>query len=381
MKKKICVFLTASLAIKTLYRGQVKYLVEQGYDVTLIAGKGKEHQIVIDEGGKSISISIKRQPSFFSDLRSFLVIWWHLIFNRYDLIIISTPKVSFLASIASFLSFNNNLLYVVRGRAYENYKGIKYSIFKFMDKATCFFSKKVQFISDDLMKIYIDEHICGEHKVVKVANGSSKGVDTNHYSPSSYSADLKNEVKLKLNIVKEDFIWVYCGRIRKDKGINELVKAFLYNKKTDDNQKLILVGPYEEWDPLEPEVLLSIKNNISIVSLGWVDDPAIYIAIADVFVFPSYREGFGNVAIEAASMGTPVIAFNVIGCRESVKNEVSGLLVNNIDWYELSCAVSSLYENREKLSQLKISAREWSIKNFDREFVLFENLRLYESML
>ncbi|WP_182407319.1 glycosyltransferase [Psychrobacter sp. GP33] len=380
-KDKICVIFSTSLSIKTLYVGQVDYLVSHGFDVSVIASPGNEHEIILQEGGRSVPIPIERNPDVVKDFFSLIKVWLHFLSNRYDLIIISTPKASLIGGLAAYFSLHKNVLFVVRGRAYENFTGKKYTAYKFLDKVICSIASNVQFISNEMMESYISEKVCINDKAIVLGSGSSKGVDTSFFSKSNFSQKENNDLKNLLEIEPDDFVWLYCGRVRKDKGINELVKAFLELREKNTKHKLILVGPYEDWDPIENEVLKEIFNNPAIKYIEWSDSIPSYMAISNVFVFPSYREGFGNVAIEASSMELPVIAFNVIGCRESVKHGVSGILLDSLDYKSLSNAMFDLSNDKELLDRISYQGRQWVLTNFDREIVLGRNVDLYKDII
>src|SRR5690606_30503946 len=146
--------------------------------------------------------------------------WFYLLLHRKDLIIVSTPKASLLGSMAAVLSLHRNIIFIVRGCAFENFTGIKLKAFHFLERLVCTLSSKVQFISKELMDRYIELGLCSSKKAFIVGGGSSKGVDLERFSLSRFPHDHKKKVREECNIPSHVFLWICCARIRRDKGIN-----------------------------------------------------------------------------------------------------------------------------------------------------------------
>ncbi len=329
--------------------------------------------MIKSQGVSPVAINIERNPSPLKDLLSVFRLWLFFVSNRFDVISVSTPKASLLGVIAARLSGQKNVVYMIRGRAYENLSGVKRKCYELLDGLICSLSRKVHSISFELANEYVESGLCSEEKMVVLGQGSSNGVDLKRFSMSRYSGEDVREIKSIVGL-EEGFVFLYSGRLRRDKGVNELVSAFLsLQKKVSSNVYLLLVGEYESFDLLEDETLIAIEECSSIVRLSWSNYVEDYFAIADVFVFPSYREGFGNVAIEASAMNIPVIAYDVVGCRESVKNDVTGILCNPYSVDELHDAMLRLYEDRELRNRLGDSGRERVLESFSSE-VVWDNL-------
>lgn len=171
--KKICFIITASMNLHSLYRGQFSYLLNQGYEITAIASEGVEHEWLRKDGIKSIPIHMERQPNLLSDLSSIIKLIKVLNSLELDLIVVSTPKASLLGSIATKLSKHSSkvLVYMIRGRAYENYIGIKRLMYKTIDRFICKLSTQVLSISSELKSAYSDEGICGLDKITVLGRG------------------------------------------------------------------------------------------------------------------------------------------------------------------------------------------------------------------
>ncbi len=359
--------------LHSLYRGQFLYLLEQGYEITAIASEGVEHDWLREDGIKSIAVNMKRQPNLFSDFFSTLKLAKVLNSLELDIIVVSTPKASLLGTIATKLSKHRGkaLIYMIRGRAYENFEGMKRLIFKSIDQLICKLATNVLSISSELRDAYSNEGICKLEKITVLGKGSSNGVDLSRFSLSKYSQDEISHVRSQYGIEKNALVFFYCGRLRKEKGTDELISAFneVCQSGSYPNAYLLLVGEYEDFDCVSDENKKLIDESSNITLINWTKNVEVFYAISDVFVFPSYREGFGNVAIEASAMELPIIGYDVVGLRESIEHNVSGLLVNKGSIEQLSATMKLLYENEGLRAQLGIQGRMRVEKHFEDKVV------------
>src|SRR5690606_20419732 len=180
----------------------------------------------------------------------------------------------------------------------------------------------------------------------------------------------------------EDFVYVFVGRIVKDKGINELVQSFEMINKENPHTKLVLVGPFEhELDPLLPETEKTIENNTNIVLAGFQKDVRPYFAISDCLVFPSYREGFPNVVLQAGAMGLPSIVTDINGCNEIIKDKFNGLIIPVKNQEQLHEKMLFLLQNPEKRKEIANNSRQRIVENYERSYIWNEILKEYNTLL
>lgn len=380
-KKKICVVVTAAMNLWSLYRDQFLYLQENGFEVTALAGKGKEHLMLREQGIKTVIIPMKKNPAIFNDLLSFLRLICFFLFNRYSLVSVSTPKASLLAGLAAKITLQPKIIFTLRGRAYENRTGITRKLYDKIDQFICSISDAVFCISKEIMTDFITKGLCSKDKIFVIGSGSSNGVDIKRFTKSDNLISQGKMLRKSLGILNEDICILYSGRIRKDKGVNELIKAFQIISTSNNNIHLIIQGEYEPLDPLETEVLTTIKSNLKIHIEGWCSDVQKYFAAADIFAFPSHREGFGNVAIEASAMELPVVAFDVIGCRESVVHQKTGILCNYLDYYKFADALLKLIENKDLRKQMGAAGRKRIIEEFDCHLIWKTIVDIYNTLI
>ena len=173
---------------------------------------------------------------------------------------------------------------------------------------------------------------------------------------------------------------LYVGRLVKDKGINELVTAFNKFSKKGIPGKLILVGSREnDLDPLEKDTENIIAGHPDIISAGWQDDVRPFLAIADLFVFPSYREGFPNAVLQAGAMGLPAIVTDINGCNEIITDRVNGIIIPTKDSEALEQAITQLAEEPATRRKMQAVARENIVDNYKQTYIWNELLKLYQS--
>lgn len=364
MKKRICIVVAPSFVLYTLYRNQMVYLQENGFEVTAIASPGEEHQWLKNQGIKTYEISITREPSILRDLKSLTKLFLHFVTHRYDIVHVSTPKASLLASFAARLAFKRKVLYTLRGRAYENFAGRKLQAFECLERITCTLSTAVISISKEIGADIVNKKLCPISKMNVIGSGSGNGVDLNVFTRKEAVTNEAAMLRERLGISLDAIVILSIGRIRREKGINELVRVFEKMTQERKDIHLILQGDYEDIDPLYEDVIHSIRNCPNIHHITFNRQAEVAYAAADILAFPSHREGFGNVALEASAMKLPIVSCNVIGCRESVANNVSGILVEKENENELHDALLLLINDKN----LRIKMGETGRNRIEREF-------------
>jgi glycosyltransferase involved in cell wall biosynthesis len=231
-----------------------------------------------------------------------------------------------------------------------------------------------------LRDLIIKNEYCPPTKLKVLANGSSNGIDTSYFDATHFSEDQKSSLKQDLGIKSSDFVFIFVGRIVSDKGINELISAFSEIQEYKTNIKLLLVGPYEqELDPLKEETLNQINANKSIFSVGYQDEVRPYFAISDCLVFPSYREGFPNVVMQAGAMGLPCIVSDINGCNEIIEDTKNGYIIPVRDKEAVKETLIRILENQEEYSKMQQNAREMIVSRFDQKIMWESILQEYRN--
>ncbi|MGB2685890.1 MAG: glycosyltransferase, partial [Olleya sp.] len=188
-------------------------------------------------------------------------------------------------------------------------------------------------------------------------------------------------LKKQLGIKSENYVYIFVGRIVKDKGINEVIESFVQVNLENPNTKLVLVGPFEaDLDPIKPENFKEIKNNKNIIEIGYVNDVRPYFLIANTLVFPSYREGFPNVVMQAGAMGLPSIVSNINGCNEIIEDKKNGLIIPVKDAVSLTARMKELLLNQDLYLKLKENSRVSIQDRYEQNFIWQEILKEYKQL-
>lgn len=366
-KPKICFIITDAISYEMLCRGQLEYFKENSnFDMTFVSGGVKQDfdKLLKRQVGKLFDAKLVRKPSIIKDVKSLVTLISYFSVNRFDLVVYSTPKALLLGSIATSITRHNNTTAIIRGRAYENYSGKKRKVYQLLDRIALLSSKKVVFISESLKDAYLKEGLVNTNKSYLLGSGSSNGVNTDKFQPRNLIHD-------------QPFTVLIAGRICVDKGIHDLAEIITHIQ----NKNIIfkLVGPIEDSSS---EALLSslMSDNPSIIHIPYTDSIEDHFIEADLHLFLTHREGFGNVAIEAASCGVPTFAYDVIGVKDSVKEGVSGRMFDFKDAVSIAKAIETASMDPHFHSKYP-SAREWAIENFAQEKVWNNYLSFYNSVL
>lgn len=207
------------------------------------------------------------------------------------------------------------------GFRYLGFRNITREVFKSIEKITCYLSTHIECVSKTNLELGITEKLFSKDKATVVFNGSTGGVDLKKFN-INYRKQWRTELRRKYGIDEKDFVYGFVGRITRDKGINELLEAY-FNMNTD--AKLFLVGGIEKNHKVDPDLFNKAIKDKNVIFVGNITDVEKYYAAMDVLVLPSYREGFGNVIIEAGVMGTPAIVSNIPGPKDAIRDNETGL--------------------------------------------------------
>jgi glycosyltransferase involved in cell wall biosynthesis len=300
-----------------------------------------------------------------------------------DIVHTHTPKAGLIGMLAARMAKVPHRLHTVAGMPLMETSGLKRKILNFTEKLTYSCAQHLYPNSKGLHEYIIKNKFCCEQKLKIIVNGSSNGIDTSHFSPNLYSHEQREKLRNDIGIPNNAFIFCFVGRLVKDKGINELVAACsqLSTLNFQLSTKLLLVGPFErELDPLSPETEQEIQNNPTIFSVGFQTDVRPYLAISDVFVFPSYREGFPNVVMQAGAMELPCIVTDINGCNEIIEDGVNGLIIPPKNKEHLQEKMQLMLENSELRNHLKQNARNMITSRYEQKIVWEALLEEYKSL-
>jgi glycosyltransferase involved in cell wall biosynthesis len=302
---------------------------ENGFLVHLVSSPGSEITAVMrSEGCGLTSIAMTRSITPFQDFLSMIRLWFLFFKMKPAIIHTHTPKAGLLGMLAASLAGVPIKLHTIAGLPWMESKGVKKNLLKQVERLTISLSTRVHVNSQHLLNFMRFEGLDPNPSKLKIiGNGSSNGIDTDYYSRANVSFEQIEGIRKVAKPGSNAFVWLFVGRLVGDKGIFELIEAFLHVQAQHPEDQLWLVGPFENKDRLKSSILNTINNNKNIINWGYCDEVRPFFAAADVLVFPSYREGFPNVPMQAAAMECPMILSDINGCNEIVEHNVNGMLV------------------------------------------------------
>lgn len=378
---KLLIAVTSPLSY-LLVKGQGRFLRNQGVEVFFVSeDDGQIGSKVGEEHMTFEPIRISRNISLGSDFKALCAAIKLLYKVRPDIVNASTPKAGLIFMIASVFSPRTIRIFTLRGLRSDTLTGFKKTVIRLTEKLSCGIAQKVIVISPSLRDHAVAHNIVSKSKTVVFGKGSSNGVDINRFARNEENETKGRELRNRYGIPSGGVVFGFVGRLVKDKGVVETVKAFLKLSKQLPKIYLVIAGKFENDDSLPDEIVSHMTASNNIYLLGHQTDVPALMTIFDVLVLASYREGFGNVAIEASSMELPVIVSNIPGVRDTIEEHQTGLLVPPRDVNALSAAMKKYALDRELRVEHGLRGRQRVEKYFSSLIIWKEQLKLYKKLI
>jgi glycosyltransferase involved in cell wall biosynthesis len=370
---------TVPISLKILLTGQMKYMLNNGFDVIAISAEGPEiRDIEKDEGVQHVVIPMTRQITPFADLKSLWLMYRFFKTSKPDIVHTHTPKAGLIGMLAALFAGVPNKIHTVAGLPLQVATGNKRKLLIAVEKLTYWAADWVLPNSDTLEQFIVDHIYSKTSKIKVLGNGSSNGIDITDFDPQTLDKIIIAEIKKEVNYNSENTYLLFVGRVVKDKGVAELVASFLNLSKNNSKLRLIIAGPLEdELDPLDTNTMHHIGNHSHIQSIGFTNKVKYYMYLADLFVFPSYREGFPNVLLQAGLMNCPIVCSNISGNIDIIKDHHTGLIFESKDALDLERALSYAIANEEKMIAMALRNKSQILELYDRRIVQKEILNFY----
>ncbi len=382
MKKKIVRITTIPGSLGMLLKGQLKFMATN-YEVIGVSSSGNDvlNQVGNQEGVKVIPVEMTRKITPIKDLKAVWQLYKVLKREKPFIVHSHTPKAGTIGMLSAYFACVPHRLHTIAGLPLLEAKGTKRLLLDVVEKITYKCATKIYPNSFGLRDIILKNKYTSNNKLQVIGNGSSNGIDTNHFNPEIYSETEKQNLRKSLDIDENDFVFIFIGRLVNDKGINELVNAFCSLTMTNKNVKLLLVGGFKgESDLLPKQTWDKITTHEQIITVGQQKDVKPFLAMSDALVFPSYREGFPNVVLEAGAMGLPSIVTNINGSNEIITHGENGVIVTSKDEGALLQAMTTFVNDKILVSALANNARPMIASRFERSFVWNAILKEYRTL-
>lgn len=370
---------TVPVSLNILLKGQLKFLSNH-FAITAISGAGKDLDEVVErEGVKTYVIEIQRNISPFKDVVSLIQLYFYFKKEKPIIVHSITPKAGLLSMLAGKMAGVPIRMHMFTGLIFPTKTGKIQKLLIKMDQLLCWCATNIYPEGNGVKNDLISYEITS--KPLKIlANGNVNGIDLEYFALDAISNEQQSQLKKELNIEEKDFIFIFVGRLVSDKGINELIQAF--SKFKIQNSRLLLVGPLEsDLDPLLSKTLKEIETNPNIISVGFQKDVRPYFAISNCLVFPSYREGFPNVVMQAGAMGLPSIVSNINGCNEIIIEGENGTIIPVKDYEAIKSAMLKMIVDKEFYFKLKENSRSMIRSRYEQSVVWNALLQEYKTLL
>lgn len=358
---------TVPVSLEKLLEGQLNFM-QQHFDVTAISSDKERLEAFGRKNGlKTFHVEMTRAITPFKDLMALFKLYKYFKKERPLIVHTHTPKAGFIGMLAARIAGIPIRLHTVAGLPLMESNGIKRFVLLGVEKIVYYCATFIYPNSKGLCRFILKQNLVPARKVRVLGNGSSNGIDTNYFSSDLTSREKRESEKAIMGIPPNDLVFIFVGRIVTDKGINELVEAFANLQEKYKDITLLLVGPFEQdLDPIKEANYNLISDHAKILSMGYKEDVRPYFAVSDVLVFPSYREGFPNVVMQAGAMGLPSIVTDINGSNEIIIDGYNGTIIPVKNQFALEKAMSKMIEDNEWRNNLANNSSGRISDNFER---------------
>lgn len=362
--KKLIRISTIPSSMESFLKGQLCFLSDF-FEIVAVSSPGEKLEIIRQrEGVKTIALPMQRHISLWKDLVS--LVRMILLFAKEKPYIIHsmTPKAGLISMLAGWITRVPVRMHTFTGLVFPTATGGMQKLLITMDRITCFCATHINPEGEGVKRDLERYHITKKPLFV-IANGNVGGIDLIHFdrTPAVEEEAIRYQVA-------GCFTFCFVGRLVRDKGINELIHVFIRLYQENTKIRLLLVGPFEkDLDPLLPEVEEQILHHPGINFVGWQPDVRSFLAASDAFVFPSYREGFPNVVMQAGAMGLASIVTDINGCNEIIVDGKNGVIIPSKDEEALYQAMKDFIAHPEKVKQMAANARPMIASRYEQRMI------------
>lgn len=368
-RRRLLVATTIPATAWTIMRGQLQYLQRNGFDVVLVSSPGP----LLDKTGRREGVEVRavpmeREPSPKADL----IAAWRLLrlvwVERVDISYVGTPKAGLLVGLAAAAARTRTRVYVLVGLRLETEFGWRRAVLWLAEWITIHAAHHVVVVSPSLRDRAQALRLLGKSRGVVLGRGASNGVDVEALAPTPENQARGAAMRTALGIPQSAFVFGFVGRLTVDKGIDELAEAFGRVQREQPGAWLLLAGA-EELAGLPARVRTSLLQLLNVRFTGWLDDTTPVYHAMNCLVLPTYREGFPNVALEAAAAGRPVITTSATGAVDSIIDGETGVLVRPRSTDDLAATMTQMATHRGPARAMGEAGRRFVTQTYTNEIV------------
>ncbi len=364
--------------------GQNAFMAEHGFELHAIASPGPRLDALVERDGvEAHPVFISRRIRPVADLLALMRLFWLLRRLRPEIVHVSTSKAAVVGATAAWLSRVPLRVFFMRGLASENSSGFKRRLFRFLEWYVAKICHSTICVAPSLLDFARRTGILAANQGKVMASGMSNGVDVERFDPSRVDAlQWPQDEASPESDTAAPVVIGFVGRLVRDKGIEEMAIMWRTVREQYPNSLLLLVGPWDSHEGDTSQLREEFEADPRVMTTGWVDDVASYYRAMDIFMMPSHgTEGFPNAPMQAACMGLPVIATQVVGCVDAVEDGSTGVLIPARDSRALTEAVRRYLDDPDKRAEDGRRGRQRVLSSFSREPIWNALLREYELLL
>jgi len=372
-RQRLCIVSTIATPLRVFMGPHIEALAKE-YEVVLICnGEASEFGNLLGEHVSFVRYPIQRNISFWKDFQC--VLWLHRFLRAGDFTVVHTlmPKSGLLGMLAARLAGTKHRFHSFTGQVWATRTGIMRSVLKTMDKLLCACATRLLTDSASQLDYLVEQGIVTRQHIKVLADGSMSGVDPGKFDRNT---TIRQEIRTKLGITQDAIVFLFLGRITAEKGISELLDAFIGVASRIADAHLMIVGPSEADYEQSLENARNVTNG-RVHRIGFTTSPENYMSAADIFCLPSYREGFGTVIIEAAAAGLPTIASRIYGVTDAVVEGKTGLLHKVRDKQEMEVLMEMLARDESQRVTLGQAAYQRAATHFSQQRLVDAMLEFY----
>ena len=375
--RRICYVVSGEITVAAFLREHVRH-AGMRYDVTVVVNTGNPGFLAtLGLKAELQSIAIERRIAPWRDLQALMALYRLFRRRRFELVHSVSPKAGLLAMLAGRLARVPVRIHTFTGQVWVTRRGYARGLLKLLDRLIAVLATHVLVDSPTQREFLLAQRIVSAEKSRVLGKGSVSGVDASRFRPAPQArAALRHE----LGYGDSDVVLLFVGRLNRDKGVIDLARAFARVTATAQNARLLVIGPDE--DGIRSSIQASLVNAAAQTQfIAYTDRPEDYMAAADVFCLPSYREGFGTTIIEAAAAGIPAIGSRIYGVTDAIDDGVTGLLFDPGNIGQLADAMLRLVSNESLRREMGERARVRALRDFPAAAISAELMRFYATAI
>lgn len=366
--KKLCAITTVEGTMNSFIIPAMEYFVERGFEVTLVCNMSEEFIRRNSSKFHCVNMPMRRGISI-KDILTVPFKFWKLFRReKFDYVQYATTNASFYAAVPAMLTRIKTRVYCQWGLLYIGYKGIMRTVYKCIEKFLCSSATHITVASHKNLEFAVKEHLMPSDKASVIGDGGTIGVDFSVFDVNKRS-EYKKQVLAQYPLLTDKIVFGYVGRIETDKGVNELLEAFL--NLNNQQYALLLIGAFDELrSNLNADLLKRAKESGRVIFNGYTNEVPKYLSAIDILVHPTYREGFSMVIQQAMAMGCAIVTTDIPGPSEVIVSEESGILVQPYSAVELAGAMDRIGQDAELRNRFVKNGLERVSNCFNRERML-----------